>query len=128
MYRYGVPDGRIAVPVLTMHSIGDGGAPPDQERWYAEQMRRPDLLRQLWVDRGAHCSFSPADEIVALEALVDRIETGRWSDTSPQRLNQAAGALGEPCSLVLDFGTFTDAPMPPAFTTFTPPPPLRPSR
>ncbi len=128
MYRYGVPDGRISVPVVTLHSIGDGGAPPNQERWYAEQMRRPDLLRQLWVDRGAHCSFSAADEIVALDALVDRVETGRWPDTSPQRLNEAAGGLGEPYSLVLDFGTFTDLPMPPAFTTFTPGPPMRPSR
>jgi hypothetical protein len=36
--------------------------------------------------------------------------------------------LGQAYQLVLDISTFQDAPMPPAFTAFTPPWPLRPSR
>ena len=131
MYRYGVPTGRISVPVLTLHSIGDGGAVPDQERWYAGLMRRAgrgELLRQLYVDRGMHCSYSAADEIVAVRTLFGRIDTGRWPDTSPARLNAMTADLGPAYSLVLDFSTFSDGPMPPAFTTFTPPRPLRPSR
>lgn len=126
--RYGVPTGRIIVPVATLHSVGDGGAVPDQERWYAglvERAGRGELLRQMYVDRGMHCSFSAADEIVALRALLRRIESGRWPDTSPQRLNEAVSGLGEAYSRVLDFGTFQDAPMPPAFTSFVPPAPLR---
>ena len=104
---------------------------PDHERWYAAQVRRagdPGKLRQLYVGRGNHCSFSAADELTELRTLFQRIETGRWPDTSPERTNQESAAFGDPFSLVLDLGTFTDAPMPPAFTEFTPPQPLRPSR
>jgi pimeloyl-ACP methyl ester carboxylesterase len=131
LYRYGVPTGRIAVPVITMHSIGDGGAVPDQERWYGDLVRhagRGDLLRQIYVDRGMHCSFSAADEIVELRTLFDRIDAKRWPETSPARLNAMDADLGQTYQLVLDFSTFQDAPMPPAFTAFTPPWPLRPSR
>jgi hypothetical protein len=131
MYRYGVPTGRTPVPVLSLHSTGDGGAVPDQERWYARQVQRsgdPRQLRQLYVDRGMHCSFSAAEEITALRTLFERIDSGRWPDTSPRRLNEAAQELGPDRRLVLDFGTFQDAPMAPAFTSFTPPEFLRPSR
>jgi len=57
MYRYGVVRGSTPVPVLTLHSTGDGGAVADQEQWLAEQVRRhgdPSRLRQLYVDRGMH--------------------------------------------------------------------------
>jgi pimeloyl-ACP methyl ester carboxylesterase len=131
MYRFGVPEGRTPVPVLTLHTTGDGGAVADQERWYASQVRGagdPSRLRQLFVDRGGHCSNSAAEEIVALRSLLERIETGRWPDLRPRRLNAAAGAFGSSYHLVLDFGNFQEAPMPPAFTRFTPPKFLRPSR
>jgi dienelactone hydrolase len=131
MYRFGVPQGSTPVPVITLHSTGDGGAVPDQERWYATQVRRsgdPSRLRQLFVDRGMHCSFSAADEIVTLGSLFERLDTGRWPNTSPHRLNAAASGFDSRYQLVLDFGNFQDAPMPPAFTRFTPPRFLRPSR
>lgn len=131
MYRYGVPTGRTPVPVLTLHSTGDGGAVPDQERWYARQVQRsgdPRRLRQLYIERGMHCSFSAAEEIVALRTLFARIESGRWPDTSPRRLNEEAQELGDERRLVLDFGTFQDAPVAPAFTSFAPPEFMRPSR
>jgi dienelactone hydrolase len=131
MYRFGVPQGRTPVPVVTLHSTGDGGAVPDQERWYAEQVARsgdPSRLRQLYVERGMHCSLSAAEEIVALRTVFERIDSGRWPDTSPRRLSEAARELGDGYRLVLDFGTFQDAPMAPAFTRFTPPQFLRPSR
>jgi len=129
--RYGVPTGRTPVPVVTMHTTGDGGAVPDQESWYADQVRRSgeaNRLRQLYVDRGGHCSFSAADEIVMMGTLLERIESGRWPNTSPHRLNEQVAGLGPGYQLVLDFGTFTDAPMTPAFTRYAPPEPLRPSR
>lgn len=131
MYRFGVPRGRTPVPVVTLHSTGDGGAVPDQEQWYAEQVRHwgdPSQLRQLYVDRGMHCSFSAAEEIVALRTLFERIDTGRWAETTPRRLDEEARQLGDGYDLVLDFGTFQDAAVPPAFTMFTPPRFLRPSR
>jgi hypothetical protein len=112
MFRFGVPHGRTPAPVVTLHSTGDGGAVPDQEQWYAEQVRRsgdPSRLRQLYVDRGMHCSFSAAEEIVTLRTLFERMDSGRWPHTSPRRLSQAAHDLGAGYQLVLDFGTFQDA-------------------
>jgi pimeloyl-ACP methyl ester carboxylesterase len=131
MRRFGVPTGDIEVPMVTLHTTGDGGAVPDLERWYAEQVRRhgaASKLRQLFVDRGMHCSLNAAEEIVALDTLFRRIDTHRWPSISPRRLNDAANTLGARYRLVLDFGTFQDAPMPPAFTRFTPPRFQRPTR
>lgn len=129
--QYGVPTGDIEAPVVTLHTIGDGGAVPDLERWYGDRIRRAgnaSKLRQLYIDRGTHCAVNSAEEIVALESLFIRIDSGRWPDTSPRQLSKAANDLGEGYFKVLNFGTFVDAPMPPAFTTFTPPRFLRTTR
>lgn len=126
-----VPRGRTPVPVLTLHTTGDGGAVPDQERGFADRVRRaghPSQLRQLYIERGAHCSNSAAEEVVALQALEEKISTGRWGDLRPQRLNaDANGFDAAQYHLVKDIVTFTDKVMPPAFTRFTPPRPLRPT-
>jgi pimeloyl-ACP methyl ester carboxylesterase len=60
-----------------------------------------------------HCSFSAAEEIVALRTLFERIDSGRWPDTTPARLSEEARELGDRYDLVLDFGTFQDAPVAP---------------
>jgi len=117
--------------MITIHTTGDGGAVPDTERSFAEQVRRsgdPAKLRQLFVTRGAHCSTSAAEEITMLTALFQRIETGRWPDTRPGRLNAAANSLGASYHNVLDLVTGVDSPEPPSFTRFDPPAFLRPSR
>jgi hypothetical protein len=131
MYRYGVATGRTPVPVLSLHTTGDGGAPPDQERWYAGQVRRhgdPDQLRQLYVHRGGHCSFNAAEEVTALRAVLTKADTGRWPDLRPSRLNAVAGGFAPHFHRVLDLGTWQTAVLPPAFTRYTPPVTLRPSR
>jgi pimeloyl-ACP methyl ester carboxylesterase len=131
LYRYGVAVGRTAVPVLSLHTTGDGGAPPDQERWYAEQVRRngdADRLRQLYVERGGHCSFNAAEEVTALRALLTKVDTGRWPNVSPSRLNAAANRFDPHYHQVLDLGTFTKGVLPPAFVRYTPPVTMRPSR
>jgi hypothetical protein len=127
-----VPTGELEDPIVTLHSVGDGGAVPDQERWYADQLRRQgngDLARQLFVERGSHCSTSAADEVTALQALLERIDTGRWPNTSPRRLNAEVAEFAPEYQVVTDFSTFVDrAEMPPAFVRWTPPRTLRPSR
>lgn len=128
-----VPRGTLTVPMVSLHSTGDGGAPPDQERWYAGQVRRNggggDLLRQLYVERGQHCSTSAADEVVALRTLEQRLDAGHWPSTSPRRLNAAVAAFPPEYQVVTDFSTFVDrAYMPPAFVRFLPPRTMRPSR
>lgn len=129
-YRH-VPRGTTPVPVLTLHTTGDGGAVPDQERGFAHRVRRaghPSQLRQLYIERGAHCSNNAAEEVVAVGALQEKIDTGRWPELQPDRLNAAANEFdAAQYHLVKDIVTLTDKIMPPAFTRFTPPRPLRPS-
>ena len=132
MADIGTPSGRLRVPLVTIHTVGDGGAPPDQGRWYADEVREHggrDLVRQLYVHRGQHCSISAADEVTAIETVVRRIETRRWPDTSPRRLNAQVARFPAALQEVLDLSTwpFETAYMPPAFTRYTPPELLRPS-
>jgi hypothetical protein len=107
-----VPSGGLTLPMVALHSIGDGGAPPDQERWYAGQVRR----------------HGGRDEIVALQTLERRIDEGRWPSTSPHRLNTTVAGFAPEHQVVTDFSTFVDrAYMPPAFVRYLPPRTMRPS-
>ncbi|MFI0406127.1 alpha/beta fold hydrolase [Actinomadura sp. 3N508] len=130
MYRYGVPAGRIRVPMVSLHTTGDAGVPPDQGRWYAGQVRgngHPSLLRQLYVERGGHCSFNAAEEITALRSLLTKIDTGDWPQTGTRHLNAAANRFDPRFHQVAEYGKENKV-MPPAFTRYTPTRTLRPSR
>jgi hypothetical protein len=129
MYRFGVTAGTTPTPVVTLHGVAEGIIESDA-RWYGEQVRlfgHPDRLRQLYVDRGDHGPFSTADEVLALQTLLDRVETGRWSDTSPNTLNTQAATFTPQQQTVFDIFTATDQIQPPAFTDQQPPRALRPS-
>ena len=89
--------GELAVPELAIHTVADELVPVEHEDWYAEQVVREgeaDLLRQAHVDRAGRCEFQPAEQVAALQALEQRLDTGHWSDLAdPARLNAAADAL-----------------------------------
>jgi hypothetical protein len=115
------PQGSAPSPVLTLHTTGDGGAPPAQERSFADQVRRtgdPSELRSVYVERGAHLSQSAAEEIVAIQTLLPKVNTGHWPLLDPYHLNRGAQSLGSDYFLVLDLVTFMDAPHDPAFVHF----------
>jgi dienelactone hydrolase len=133
MYRTAIPTGRTRVPVITLHSVGDGGAVPDQDSWYNRQVRHrsgPNMVRSLFVDRGQHCSYSAADEVVTVQSLEHRLDTGRWPDLRPAALNAHVASFDTTYQQVLDLSSFPfqQQVMPPAFTAFRPPALLRPSR
>jgi hypothetical protein len=130
MYRHTVVRGSTPSPVLTLHTTGDGGAVSDQVRWYTERVQRfgdPDRLRSAFLGRGGHCSYSAAEEIVSLQTLLARVDTGRWPGVDPARLNAAVGAFAPDDHKVMDMFTQEEKAVPPAFTRFTPPEFLRPS-
>ena len=52
------------------------------------------LLRQLFVHRAGHCEFTPAETVVAFEALVTRLDSGKWPALGAAGLNKAAKGLG----------------------------------
>ncbi|MBO0689508.1 MAG: hypothetical protein J2P40_08050 [Candidatus Dormibacteraeota bacterium] len=79
--RFGTPTGRLRVPVLTLHTVADGQNSPTNEASYASAVAANGdsaLLRQLFVARGGHCTFTPAEQVDAVGALSERVESGRW--------------------------------------------------
>lgn len=91
-------NGNLNMPVLTMHTTGDGLVEVTDENAYASVVRSAgdnSMLRQVFVHRAGHCTFTPAETISAFETLVHRIDTGRWQDsTNPAPMNSAATSLG----------------------------------
>ncbi len=68
--------GRITIPVLSMHTTGDGLVIPQNEQAYASVVRRAGrsfLLRQVFVHRAGHCAFTPAETITAARILLHRM-------------------------------------------------------
>jgi hypothetical protein len=121
--QYGTPLGLTHAPVATMHTTGDGGVPVEHEREYGDRVRRvagSDNLRQVYVARGFHCAFSPAEVLATLDALVRRGTTGSWGDTSPTAMNAAAGAYPAAARQVWSWWDDSWAPMAPGFVAFHP--------
>lgn len=123
--RYISYNGDISVPVLTMHTTGDGLVVPENEQAYRSVVGRAgngSLLRQIFVARAGHCAFTPAETITAVQTLLNRLDTGQWNVPDPAGLNAEATALGP------GYNVFTGATSEvlPAFTSYQPAPYLRP--
>lgn len=97
MQRNATPTGGIDGPVLTLHETGDTAPTVTQARTYADRVRENGddaLLRQAFVDRPGHCAYADAEIAVLVEALQQRLDTGRWgSTTKPSHLNRAADRI-----------------------------------
>ncbi len=114
-------DGDLKIPVLTMHTSGDGLVPVEEEHAYGQTVARATrsaLLRQLFVHRAGHCAFTPAETVTALGALIKRIDTGTWPDLTPSELASSAKLLGDEYNAILVQGK--PAPVPAAFFRFDP--------
>ncbi len=120
-------DGNLSVPVVTMHTIADGLVIPQNETSYADVVRaagKQDLLRQVYVQRAGHCAFTSAEMIALAQAMIERLDTGRWDDAAlqPAALKAAAQSLGAAYN---SFGLIGFAATP-AFAAFDPGPYPRP--
>jgi pimeloyl-ACP methyl ester carboxylesterase len=88
--------GRLTKPQLDIHTTGDGLVPVQGEQAYRQLVAgagRSALLRQAYVNAPGHCTFTQGEELAGIRAVVDRVRTGRWSDTSPSVLNAVAARL-----------------------------------
>ncbi|HET8841234.1 MAG TPA: hypothetical protein VFN35_07185, partial [Ktedonobacteraceae bacterium] len=96
--KYITFNGDLDIPVLTLHTTGDGLVVNQNEQSYQSAVFRHGdsrLLRQVFVERAGHCAFTPAEKLTALQTLIRRLNTGRWDDsTNVSLLNQEATALG----------------------------------
>jgi pimeloyl-ACP methyl ester carboxylesterase len=137
--RYITFNGELSMPVLTMHTTGDGLVVPENEQAYGSVVRRAgdsQLLRQIFVSRAGHCAFTPAETIIAAQTLLNRLATGHWNRQAlqPASLNTAATDLGGAYNIYTapggkcPVGSPVDGfcPTAPAFTPYRPAPYLRP--
>lgn len=111
-------DGQISIPVLTMHTKGDGLVLVQNESAYNNVVTEAGdsaFLRQTFVHRAGHCAFTPAETITAVESLLTRLNTGIWGPLDANSLNAEASALGPFLNI-----------LPPSYFDFTPSQFLRP--
>jgi hypothetical protein len=117
--RYIIFNGQLDIPVLTIHTTGDTQIPVQNEQAYKNVVDAADdasMLRQVYIHRAGHCTFTDAEMLTALHTMVHRLDSGQWSDaTDPHQLNTAALLLG-----------VLSNPLPPAFISYRPEPFLRP--
>jgi pimeloyl-ACP methyl ester carboxylesterase len=96
--KYITYNGNLSIPVLTLHTTGDGLVEVTDENTYASVVRSTgsnSMLRQVYVHRAGHCTFTPAETITAFQTLVHRLDSGSWQDsTSPASMNSQATSLG----------------------------------
>ena len=98
-------DGSLSVPMLSVHTTGDGLVIPPNESAYAQVVDaagNQDMLRQVFVHRAGHCAFTAAETIAAFQVLVKRLDTGKWDDAAlqPHALNAAAIKVGRTASVI----------------------------
>ena len=122
-------NGRLGIPVLTLHTSADGLVVVPNEAAYADVVQAAGSaanLRQLYTHRAGHCVFTPAEQITAFKVLFARLATGTWDAVAtPAQLNQQATDLGSSYNggNLPGLGFY---PAPPAFSAFDPPPFPRP--
>src|SRR6266481_1733972 len=120
-------NGQIHIPVLSIHTEGDGLVSVQTESASKDTVgdaHNRRFLRQAFVHRAGHCTFTPAETVAALGKLLDRLNTGEWPSVDDEDLNSSAAALGP--GLNIFFAGQTIVPTPPAFSDFKPQTYLRP--
>ena len=73
-------NGEIHIPVLTLHTTGDGLVVVQNESAYRDVVGEEGnerFLRRRFISRAGHCAFTPAETIAAVKALLNRLDTGR---------------------------------------------------
>jgi pimeloyl-ACP methyl ester carboxylesterase len=121
-------DGKIHIPVLSMHTSGDGLVSNQNESAYADvvdETGKAALLRRTFVHRAGHCAFSPAETLTALSNLIHRLDTGVWPDLDSATLNAEAAAFGPTLNVAVRQDNVLIS-VPPSFFDFSPAPFLRP--
>jgi hypothetical protein len=91
------PTGRLAVPELDLHTIGDNLVPVENENYYARLIDNAGsgtLLRQAYTNSFGHCNFSVSEQVAGLQAVLRRVTAGQWGDVATAAsLERAATAL-----------------------------------
>jgi hypothetical protein len=75
--------GKLSVPLLTLHTTGDGWVPLSHEQRFRQKVQAAgtdDLLVQRAIRRARHCDFTAGERAQAFGDLVAWLETGTRPD------------------------------------------------
>ena len=86
--------------MMTMSTTGDPYVWSAIDTGYSAAVRSAghgELLRMTYVRSAGHCAFSNAEQVASFQVLLDRLDSGRWPETTPAAMNSRAAAanLGE---------------------------------
>jgi hypothetical protein len=91
------PTGKLAVPELDLHTVGDNLVPVEQENYYGKlvgQAGQSGLLRQAYTESPGHCNFSVSEQVAGIKAVLQRVTSGQWGSlANAASLQRAADAL-----------------------------------
>jgi hypothetical protein len=88
--------GKITGPVLVVDNIGDPFDVESFDRAYqrtVESAGNGALLRLTWVRSSRHSTMSALERLSGFAALIERLDTGRWPEVSPEAMNARAMAV-----------------------------------
>ncbi len=112
--------GAITGPVIVVDNIGDPVDADAYKRAYERTVTaagRAELLRTTWVRSARHANQSALEKLAGFVKLIERLDTGKWSATTPEAMLAAAAAIDGTSDL--DLG-------PARIVAHTPPEMLRP--
>jgi hypothetical protein len=102
--------GKISGPVINVDNIADPVDADAYKRTYQETVTRAgngELMRLVWVRSARHSNQSPLERLTGFTALIERLDTGRWPDTSSEAMNARAQQLRSASPLNLGPARFT---------------------
>lgn len=96
--------GKIRGPVMVVDNIGDPVDPDPYKLAYQHTVSSAgngDLLRLAWIRSARHGNQSVAERLAGFTKLIERLDTGHWSDTSPAAMSALAKEIGKASDLDL---------------------------
>jgi pimeloyl-ACP methyl ester carboxylesterase len=76
--RNSIPSGKICGPVITVHGVGDGINPPDQEsvyKLYIKDAKREGSLLQVYTESLGHGDFTQQQLLTSIQAMESWLKT-----------------------------------------------------
>lgn len=95
--QIGTFNGQTGGPVLTVKTIGDSADPVSLDEAYTRTFAAAGTshnLRSAFIERSGHSSQSLRERLAAFDAVIERLDTGVWPDTSAAGLNARAATIG----------------------------------
>jgi hypothetical protein len=102
--------GRIGDPLINVDN-DDPVDPASDKLAYLQTLKKAgtaDLFRMLWADGPGHGGQSNLDRAAAFTLLIDRLNTGKWGDTSIPALRRLGAKIASESKLNLGELTLFD--------------------